>query len=143
MKFCDKEAIAYFESIGSEDNEDSLGGLKPLRLQSITASSIGSITGSSPLLAPSSLFSPEHKTQAHFSPKARQEAPKIEHHFNEEEELRLLQKECQYTRTVEISNTDLKKLEWSLQYHLSLTLFMLGHYEEAHTVSNEFSLCFS
>ena len=100
----------------------------------------------SPLLIPNSVLSheqiiagynsPLNKPNTHmFGGPAAGAAPMALEKMDEEE-LRLLQRECQYANTTVISLEAKKKLEYTLQYHTSLTLYMLGNYELASEVKS-------
>ena len=99
----------------------------------------------SPLLMPNSVLSHEHIIAGYNSPHNKQPPPGfgaggagagggMPAERMDEEELRLLQRECQYATGAAIPAEARRKLEYTLQYHTSLTLYMLGNYEQASEV---------
>lgn len=90
----------------------------------------------SPLLEPNSLFSPTHAKS--FSPlgggpssvRKKNRMPSLiaaqlagESLLDDD-----WQKECQYTKGKSFSAKNAKKMEWTLQYHIALTLYMMRDY---------------
>ena len=126
------ESLCYTPIMNASDDD---GPLVPVQEQSVNSEEGTLFVQLSPLMAPNSLFSPEHSVpfSAMGSVQKKNRLPSLiaaqlagESLLDDD-----WQKECNYTAGNSLPEKQAKQLEWTLRYHVALSLYMMHDYTGA------------